>query len=70
LPQVIATRDRFLSCQPAMKPRDWEMVYGESVRIINSQIIAAFRPDQIKAATEKAEALAQVPMIVGKGILA
>jgi hypothetical protein len=70
LPQVIATRDRFLSFQPAMKPGDWEMVYGESVRIINSQIIAAFRPDQIKAATEKAEALAQVPIIVGKGILA
>jgi hypothetical protein len=53
-----------------MKPGDWEMVYGESVRIINNQIIAAFRPDQIKAATEKAEALAHVPMIVGRGILA
>ena len=70
LPQVVATRDRFLSYQSGMKPGDWEMMYGESVRIINSQIIAAFRPDQIKAATEKAEALAQVPIIVGKGILA
>lgn len=70
LPQVIATRDRFLSYQSGMKPGDWEMVYGESVRIINNQIIAAFRPDQIKAATEKAEALAHVPMIVGRGILA
>src|SRR5450631_763026 len=43
LPQVIATRNRFVSFRDDMKPADWETVYGESVRIINEDIIPAFR---------------------------
>ena len=39
-----------MSFRPDMKAEDWDTVYGESVRIINEQIIAAFRPQQIKAA--------------------
>jgi hypothetical protein len=53
-----------------MKAEDWEGVYGESVRIINEQIIAAFRPEQIKAATEEAGRLVQSPVIIAKGVLA
>jgi hypothetical protein len=52
-----------------MKPADWETVYGESVRIINEDIIPAFRPDQIQAATDAAEGMARRPMIVAKGVL-
>jgi len=70
LPQVIATRDRFLSFRSEMKPEDWEAAYGESVRIMDTEIIAAFRPQQVKAAKEKARAIAQTPLIVARGVLA
>ncbi|HEX5432834.1 MAG TPA: hypothetical protein VFY05_01240 [Candidatus Angelobacter sp.] len=70
LPQVIAIRDRLTSFRSEMKPQDWETVYGESVRIIEEHIIAAFRPDQIKTAEMKAKCLAQRPIVVGKGALA
>ena len=69
LPQVIATRNRFVSFRDDMKPADWEAVYGESVRIMNEDIISAFRPDQIEAATKVADDLAHKPMIVAKGVL-
>jgi hypothetical protein len=70
LPQVIATRDRFLSFRSEMKPEDWEAAYGESVRIMDTEIIAAFQPQQVKAAAEKARAIAQTPLIVARGVLA
>jgi hypothetical protein len=70
LPQVIATRNRLLSFHADMKPDDWKAVYAESVRIMNEHIIAAFPPDQIKAATEEARKLEQRPMIVSRGVLA
>ena len=69
LPQVIATRNRFVSFRVDMKPADWEAVYGESGRIMNEDIISPFRPDQIEAATKAAEDLARRPMIVAKGVL-
>jgi hypothetical protein len=69
LPQVIATRNRLVSFRSDMKAEDWDTVYGESVRIINEQIIAAFRPQQIKAATEEAARLGQTPVIIAKGVL-
>ena len=53
-----------------MKPDDWKAVYGESVRIMNEYIIAAFRQDQIKAASEEARKLEQRPVIVSRGVLA
>jgi hypothetical protein len=70
LPQVIATRDRLVSLRPDMRPEDWETVYGQSVRIIDEHIIAAFRSEQIKAAGVKAKAQEQRPIIVAKGALA
>jgi len=70
LPQVIATRDRFLSFRSEMKSEDWEAAYGESVRIMGTEIIAAFQPQQVKAAAEKARAIAQTPLIVARGVLA
>lgn len=70
LPQVIATRDRLVSFQSDMKAEDWATVYGQTVRIINQEIIAAFRPEQIKAATGKAASLVQTPVIIAKGVLA
>ena len=70
LPQVIAIRNRLVSFRSDMKVEDWETVYSESVRIINEQIIAAFRPEQIKAATEEAARLGQTPVIIAKGVLA
>jgi hypothetical protein len=53
-----------------MKPEDWEMVYGESVRIIGEHIIAAFRPDQVKDAELKAKAHQGRPILVAKGSIA
>ena len=50
---MIAARNRFVSFRDDMKPADWEAVYGESVRIMNEDIISAFRPDQIEAATSR-----------------
>jgi hypothetical protein len=70
LPQVIAMRNRLVSFESDMKAKDWEAVYGESVRIINEQIIAAFRPEQIKVATEEAARGEQIPVIIAKGVLA
>jgi hypothetical protein len=70
LPQVIATRDRLKSLRSDMKLEDWDTVYGQSVRIIEEHIIAAFRPEQIKAAELKAKAHGQRPIIVAKGSLA
>jgi hypothetical protein len=70
LPQVIATRNRLVSFQADMRPDDWKAVYGESLRIMNEHIIAAFRPDQIKTAAEEAKKLEQKPMIVSRGVLA
>ena len=66
LPQVIATRNRFVSFRDDMKAADWETVYGESVRIINEDIIPAFRSEQIQAATDAAEGMARRPMIVAR----
>jgi len=51
-----------------MKPEDWETVYGESVSIIEEQIIAAFRPEQIEAA--KAKDQENRPLLVAKRVLA
>ena len=70
LPQVIATRDRLMSLKMEMRREDWERVYGESVRIIEEQIIAAFRPEQVKAAEAKAKGQGQRPLLVAKGVLA
>ncbi|HXK04032.1 MAG TPA: hypothetical protein VMS37_16635 [Verrucomicrobiae bacterium] len=70
LPQVIATRDRFLSFQSEMRPQEWAAAYGESVRIMDTEIISAFQPKQVKAAAEKARAIAQTPLIVARGVLA
>jgi hypothetical protein len=53
-----------------MKPEDWEAAYGESVRIMDTEIIAAFQPQQVKAAAEKARAIAQTPLIIARGVLA
>jgi integrase len=69
LPLVIAMRDRFLSLRSEMKPGDWEMVYGSSVRIIDQNIIAAFRPGQIEMAKIKARDLKERPFVVAKGVL-
>jgi hypothetical protein len=70
LPQVIATRDRLVSFQTEMRPEDWQAVYGETVRIIEQHILAAFRPEQVKAATAKAKGQEQRAVIVAKGVLA
>jgi hypothetical protein len=53
-----------------MRLEDWETVYGGSVQIINKHIIAAFRPEQIRAATEEAKRQEQEPMVVAKGTVA
>jgi hypothetical protein len=70
LPAVIATRDRLLSLQPGMKREDWDDVYGDSVRIIEQEVIAAFRPEQIVMAESKAREWIRQPLVVAKGILA
>lgn len=70
LPQVIATRDRLVSLRPDMRPEDWETVYGESIRIIEEHIIAAFRPEQIRTAEARTKSREQRPIIVAKGVLA
>ena len=70
LPQVIATRDRLVSLKTEMRVEDWETVYGTTVRIIEEQIIAAFRPEQIKAAEAKAKGQSPRPALVAKGVLA
>jgi hypothetical protein len=52
-----------------MKPGDWEMVYGSSLRIIEENILPAFRPEQIEMAKVKARDLEQKPLVVAKGVL-
>jgi integrase len=69
LPMVIATRDRFLRLRSEMKPGDWDAVYGNSVRIINDNIVAAFRPEQIERATQRAKEMENSVFIVAKGVL-
>ncbi len=70
LPLIMATRDRFLRLRSEMRPGDWELVYGSSLRIINEQIIAAFRTEQIEMAEIKASDLKNMPLVVTKGVLA
>ncbi len=70
LPQVIATRDRLVSLKKEMRSEEWETVYGASVRIIEEQIIGAFRPEQIKGAEVKARVQQRQPLLVAKGVLA
>jgi hypothetical protein len=70
LPQVIATRDRLLTLRTDMSPEDWEAIYGDGVRIIEEHIIAAFQPEQIKAAEVEAEDQKARPIVVAKGVLA
>jgi integrase len=69
LPQVIAIRDRLLSLRPDMRLDDWATVYGDSVRIIEEHIIAAFRPEHVRAAEVKAKGQQQRPIIGSKGVL-
>jgi integrase len=69
LPMVIAARDRFSRLRSEMKPGDWDAVYGNSVRIINDNIVAAFRPEQIERATQRAKELENSVFIVAKGVL-
>jgi hypothetical protein len=69
LPLVIATRDRLLRLRSEMKPGDWEVIYGNSIRIIDENIIAAFRPEQIDTAKIKARDLEQRLLVVAKGVL-
>jgi hypothetical protein len=53
-----------------MKREDWDDVYGDSVRIIEQQVIAAFRSEQIVMAESKAREWIRQPLVVAKGILA
>ena len=69
LPLVIATRDRFLRLRSEMNPNDWDAVYGDNVRIIDEEIIAAFRPEQVDAAAARAKELGQGPLIIAQGVL-
>jgi len=69
LPLVIATRDRFLRLRSEMNPGDWDAVYSDNVRIINEDIIAAFRPEQVKAATVRAKELGDTVLVVAQGVL-
>jgi hypothetical protein len=69
LPWVIATRNRFLLLRSEMKPGDWDAVYGNSIRIINDNIIAAFRPEQIETAMQRAKKLKDSVLVVAKGVL-
>jgi integrase len=69
LPLVIATRDRFLRLRSEMNPNDWNAVYGDNVRIINEEIIAAFRPEQVDAAAARARELGERPLIITQGVL-
>lgn len=69
LPLVIATRDRFLRLRSEMNPGDWDAVYSDNVRIINEDIIAAFRPEQVEAATVRAQELGDTVLVVAHGVL-
>jgi integrase len=69
LPWVIATRDRFLHLRSEMKPGDWDGVYGESMRILNEDIISAFSPEQVEAAMHKAKELQSSALVIARGVL-
>jgi integrase len=69
LPWVIATRNRFLQLRTEMKAGDWDGVYGESVRILNEDIISAFRPEQVEAAMQQVKELERGALVVAKGVL-
>lgn len=69
LPQVIATRDRLVSLKADMSPPDWKITYGESVRIIEEHILAAFSSEQIEVAEMKVRGQGQRPILVSKGVL-
>src|SRR5260370_14820697 len=69
LPWVIATRNRFLHLRSEMKPADWDAVYGNSVRILNENIISAFRPEQIEVAAGQAQELSSRAFVLAKGVL-
>ncbi|RZU35164.1 hypothetical protein [Edaphobacter modestus] len=69
LPWVIATRNRFLHLRSEMKPEDWDEVYGDSVRILNDNIISAFRPEQVEAAMRQAKELEDGALVIAKGVL-
>jgi integrase len=69
LPWVIATLNRFLHLRSEMKPGDWDAVYGNSVRILNDNIISAFRPEQIEVAMRQAKELASRAFVLAKGVL-
>jgi integrase len=69
LPWVIATRNRFLHLRSEMKPEDWDAVYGNSVRILNDDIISAFGPEQVEAAMRQAKELEKSALVIAKGVL-
>jgi hypothetical protein len=52
-----------------MKPADWDAVYGNSVRILNEDIISSFRPEQIEVATGQAQELSSRAFVLAKGVL-
>jgi integrase len=69
LPWVIATRNRFLHLRSEMKPRDWDAVYGNSVRILNDNIISAFSPEQVEAAMRQTKELENGALVIARGVL-
>jgi integrase len=68
-PWVIAIRNRFLHLRSEMKPGDWDAVYGDSVRILNDNIISAFRPEQVETAMRQAKELEDAALVIAKGML-
>ncbi len=69
LPFAIANRDRMISFRKDMKPIEWDAVYGETVRILNEDIIGVFSAKQVRDATVKAATLKSKPLIIAKGVL-
>jgi hypothetical protein len=69
LPWVIATRNRFLHLRSEMKPGDWDAVYGNSVRILNDNIISAFSPEQVEAAMRQTKELENSALVIARGVL-
>jgi hypothetical protein len=53
-----------LSFREDMKPSEWDSVYGETVRILNEDIIGAFSAKQVKEATGTATTPKSRPFIV------
>jgi hypothetical protein len=69
LPWVIAARNRFLHLRSEMKPGDWDAVYGNSVRILDDNIISAFSPEQVEAATRQTKELENSALVIARGVL-